>query len=111
MDKKELEQSVKQEHVKYSEYLDKILDAFNHKCHSTFESFKTRHDRAMLAEDKEHSQEIIEEFKNEINKILSELKQNLELHDKRFLRHIEKFVSRIEQAETLKELEDQLNKI
>lgn len=109
MDQSNMEQSVKQEHGKYSEFINKIILAFTAKCKSLFTEFKTRQDRAILAEDHEHAEQILSEYKEEIKKISEELKQTLEDNDKRFLRHIEKFVSRIEQAQTLKDLENQLN--
>lgn len=111
MTEENLEESIRSEHQKYGRYLDQIVTAFKNRCESLRIEFKTRADRALLAEDKENAARIMDEYKAALVKLGQELQENLQQNDKKFLRHVEKFLSRLEQAKTMQELENQLRQL
>ncbi|MBU2524095.1 hypothetical protein KKG71_02795 [Patescibacteria group bacterium] len=111
MTQTEPKKQIDAEIAKYEQFIKKITEAFNSKCDELYGKSKKSHDRATLAEDAEHATQIIAEFKVELGKIKAQLKQTLETNDKRFLKHIEKVFSRIEQAQSMQEIENQLKEI
>lgn len=106
-----LSKQVKQEFKKYQDYLEEILEAFDKRADDLYHKEKKSHDKAKLAEDEEHANQIVSDLKKELTDTLTELKQTLEVQDKRFMRYIEKLVSRFEQAKTMQEIEDQIKEI